>query len=96
MLVEVLLANDRLVPKMLVVVLLVIVALVIPKLVEVPLVNIDEDARRVPVNERVFTADRYKVASPNAIPPVDEVEEARVRIDEGVVVPSPSLLLVAS
>ena len=50
----------------------------------------------MPGKVSVLTDERYRSVSPNAIPPVAAVEEARVRIDDGVVVPRPSLLLVLS
>ena len=50
----------------------------------------------MPGKVSVLTDERYRSVSPNAIPPVVAVEEARVRIDDGVVVPRPSLLLVLS
>ena len=45
----------------------------------------------MPGKVRVLTDERYRSVSPNAIPPVVAVEEARVRIDDGVVVPRPTL-----
>ncbi len=51
--------------------------------------KIDDDAKKVPGRVRVLTAERYRRVSPNAIPPVVAVEEARVRMEDGVVVPMP-------
>ena len=74
----------------------VAVKFVVPIEDEVALVMTEDDARRVPGNVKVLTEERYRRVSPNAIPALVAVEEARVKIEEGVVVPSPSLLLVLS
>ena len=96
-LVEVPLVKNPLVAKMLVEVAFKNVAPpVTPRFVDVLFAITEDDARKVPAKARVLTAERYSTESPNAIPPVDEVEDARVITDEGVVVPNPNLLLVAS
>ena len=96
-LVEVPLVKNPLVAKILVAVAFKKVAPpVTPRLVEVLLKITDDEARNVPANASVLTAERYSTESPNAIPPVDEVEDARVITDEGVVVPNPNLLFVLS
>ena len=78
------------------VVALVNAALVAKIFVVVAEVNTVEEARSVPGSVRVLTEDRYRSVSPNAIPALVAVEEARVRIEAGVVVPSPRRLLVLS
>jgi hypothetical protein len=70
-------------------VLFVVLELVAKKLVEEELVNTDEEAKNVPLVDRVLTAERYSIVSPNAIPPDDRVDDARVSIDVGVDVPIP-------
>ena len=66
------------------------------KLVEVALEITDDDARSPPVKLSVEVAERYNVVSPKEIPKSDEVADPRDSVEVGVVVPSPSLLLVLS
>lgn len=64
-------------------------ASVLKKVVEVLLVITEEEARRVPFNVSVLTAERYRRTSPNEIPPVFVVDEAKESVANGVVVPRP-------
>lgn len=85
---------DALIAKKFVLVLLVVEELNAKKLVDVAKVEdakvtIDVEARNVPLNARVLTVERYSVASPNAIPPEASVDDARVKSDAPVVVPTP-------
>ncbi len=72
----------------------VVVAELAKKLVEVALAITEEEARRVPFNVIVLAADLYTSTSPNDIPPVEDVDDARESREAGVVVPNPRRLVL--